>query len=125
MDGLQAHTQALKTSRGPLREEYLKPRWRRQRLGLFHAQEHVIERSIRRWLDQDTNACLYFQRMGESMQRPQELCSWKDREALPLIGEEYRQRYKLVNERLLKGRKRLHRAAEYRRGIDGRARDNP
>ncbi|KAJ9526575.1 hypothetical protein QJQ45_017667 [Haematococcus lacustris] len=35
-----------------------------------------------RWLDRDTNPCLNFQRMGESMQRPLELCSWKDREAL-------------------------------------------
>ncbi|KAJ9506195.1 hypothetical protein QJQ45_000745 [Haematococcus lacustris] len=53
--------------------------------------------------------------MGEIMQRPLELCSWKDREALPPTGEEYHQRYKLVNDRLPKGRQRLHRAAEYRR----------
>ncbi|KAJ9526492.1 hypothetical protein QJQ45_009968 [Haematococcus lacustris] len=77
-----------------------------------------------RWLDRDTNACFNFQRIGESMQRPLELCSWKDREALPPVGKEYQQGYKLVNDRLPKGRQRLHRAAEYRRGIDGRARND-
>ncbi|KAJ9511987.1 hypothetical protein QJQ45_004398 [Haematococcus lacustris] len=77
-----------------------------------------------RWLDQDTNPCLNFQRIGESMQRPLELCSWTDLEALPPVGKEYQQRYKLVNDRLLKVRQRLHRAAEYRRGIDGRAHNN-
>ncbi|KAJ9525347.1 hypothetical protein QJQ45_003246 [Haematococcus lacustris] len=66
-----------------------------------------------RWLDHDTNGCLNLQRIGESMQRPLELCSWKDLEALPLVGEEYQQGYKRVN-----------RAAEYRRGIDGRARNS-
>ncbi|KAJ9517279.1 hypothetical protein QJQ45_009181 [Haematococcus lacustris] len=76
------------------------------------------------WLDRDTNPCLNFQRIGESKQRPIELCSWTDLEALPPIGKEYHQRYKLVNDRLPKARQRLHRAAEYRRGIDGRARNN-
>ncbi|KAJ9515689.1 hypothetical protein QJQ45_002670 [Haematococcus lacustris] len=64
------------------------------------------------------------QRIGESTQRPLELCSWKDREALPSVGKEYQQGYKRVNDRLPKVRQRLHRAAEYRRGIDGRARNN-
>ncbi|KAJ9508458.1 hypothetical protein QJQ45_011990 [Haematococcus lacustris] len=77
-----------------------------------------------RWLDRDTNPCLNFQRIGESMQRPLELCSWTDLRALPPVGKEYQQRYKLVNDRLPKVRQRLHRAAEYRRGIDGRARNN-
>ncbi|KAJ9527122.1 hypothetical protein QJQ45_025170, partial [Haematococcus lacustris] len=77
-----------------------------------------------RWLDRDTNGCLNLQRIGESRQRPIELCRWDDLEALPPIGKEYQQRYKLVNDRLPKGRQRLHRAAEYRRGIDGRARNN-
>ncbi|KAJ9509947.1 hypothetical protein QJQ45_011454 [Haematococcus lacustris] len=77
-----------------------------------------------RWLDRDTNGCLNMQRIGESMQRPIELCSWKDLEALPTVGKEYQQGYKLVNDRLPKVRQRLHRAAEYRRGIDGRARNN-
>ncbi|KAJ9506825.1 hypothetical protein QJQ45_030410 [Haematococcus lacustris] len=77
-----------------------------------------------RWLDRDTNGCLNLQRIGESMQRPIELCQWDDLEALPAIGEEYQQRYKLVNDRLPKGRQWLHRAAEYRRGIVGRARNN-
>ncbi|KAJ9532133.1 hypothetical protein QJQ45_003849 [Haematococcus lacustris] len=77
-----------------------------------------------RWLDRDTNPCLNFQRIGESKQRPLELCSWTDRGALPPIGKEYQQGYKLVNDRLPKVRQRLHRAAEYRRGIDGRARNN-
>ncbi|KAJ9530338.1 hypothetical protein QJQ45_000689 [Haematococcus lacustris] len=77
-----------------------------------------------RWLDRDTNGCLNLQRIGESRQRPIELCSWDDLEALPPIGKEYQQRYKRVNDRLPKGRQWLHRAAEYRRGIDGRARNN-
>ncbi|KAJ9523627.1 hypothetical protein QJQ45_007295 [Haematococcus lacustris] len=77
-----------------------------------------------RWLDRDTNPCLNFQRIGESKQRPLELCSWKDREALPPVGKEYQQGYKRVNDRLPKVKQRLHRAAEYRRGIDGRARNN-
>ncbi|KAJ9510611.1 hypothetical protein QJQ45_027485 [Haematococcus lacustris] len=57
-----------------------------------------------RWLDRDTNGCLNLQRIGESRQRPIELCRWDDLEALPPIGEEYQQRYKLVNDRLPKGR---------------------
>ncbi|KAJ9534105.1 hypothetical protein QJQ45_002096 [Haematococcus lacustris] len=77
-----------------------------------------------RWLDRDTNGCLNLQRIGESKQRPIELCQWDDLEALPAIGEEYQQGYKRVNDRLPKGRQWLHRAAEYRRGIDGRARNN-
>ncbi|KAJ9518363.1 hypothetical protein QJQ45_010298 [Haematococcus lacustris] len=54
------------------------------------------------WLDRDTNPCLNSQRIGESKQRPLELCSWKDLEALPTVGKEYHQRYKLVNDRLPK-----------------------
>ncbi|KAJ9513201.1 hypothetical protein QJQ45_029311 [Haematococcus lacustris] len=54
------------------------------------------------WLDRDTNACFNFQRIGESTQRPLELCSWKDREALPPVGKEYQQGYKRVNDRLPK-----------------------
>ncbi|KAJ9516296.1 hypothetical protein QJQ45_001081 [Haematococcus lacustris] len=77
-----------------------------------------------RWLDRDTNPCLNFLRIGESKQRPLELCSWTDLKALPPVGKEYQQGYKLVNDRLPKVRQRLHRAAEYRRGIDGRARNN-
>ncbi|KAJ9507927.1 hypothetical protein QJQ45_021274, partial [Haematococcus lacustris] len=77
-----------------------------------------------RWLDRDTNGCLNLQRIGESRQRPIELCQWDDLEALPPVGSEYQQRYKRVNDRLPKGRQWLHRAAEYRRGIDGRARNN-
>ncbi|KAJ9526304.1 hypothetical protein QJQ45_009810 [Haematococcus lacustris] len=64
------------------------------------------------------------QRIGESRQHPIELCRWDDLEALPPIGKEYQQGYKLVNDRLPKGKQWLHRAAEYRRGIDGRARNN-
>ncbi|KAJ9504741.1 hypothetical protein QJQ45_009811 [Haematococcus lacustris] len=77
-----------------------------------------------RWLDRDTNGCLNLQRIGESRQRPIELCIWDHLEALPPIGKEYQQGYKLVNDRLPKGKQWLHRAAEYRRGIDGRARNN-
>ncbi|KAJ9510165.1 hypothetical protein QJQ45_015641, partial [Haematococcus lacustris] len=36
-----------------------------------------------RWLDRDTNGCLNLQRIGESKQRPLELCQWDDLEALP------------------------------------------
>ncbi|KAJ9533357.1 hypothetical protein QJQ45_026405, partial [Haematococcus lacustris] len=235
LDGLQAHILALKATWDPLWEEYLKPRWRRQRLALHHAQERIIEGFCKKvvngmkWVsrqhyhqergvavflgagnfsqsgwkagavragfrkvveqpsrpstdprpdrlvivdefrtsrvnssvharqpcpapsrspgpapcpaptwpsattpgppmgqvaDRDTNPCLNFQRIGESKQRPLELCSWKDLDALAPIGKEYHQRYKLVNDRLPKVRQRLHRAAEYRRGIDGRARNN-
>ncbi|KAJ9522368.1 hypothetical protein QJQ45_008163 [Haematococcus lacustris] len=77
-----------------------------------------------RWLDRDTNCCLHFPRIGESMQRPLELSRYEDLEALTSIGKEYQQGYKRVNERLPKGKQRLHRAAKYRRGIDGRARNN-
>ncbi|KAJ9517178.1 hypothetical protein QJQ45_009050 [Haematococcus lacustris] len=56
-----------------------------------------------RWLDQDTNGYRNFQRIGESMQHPLELCSYEGLEALPPIGKEYRQRYKRVNDRLPKG----------------------
>ncbi|KAJ9509074.1 hypothetical protein QJQ45_001566 [Haematococcus lacustris] len=77
-----------------------------------------------RWLDRDTNPCLNFQRIGESKQRPLELCSYEGLMALPPVGKEYQQGYKRVNDRLPKVKQRLHRAAEYRRGIDGRARNN-
>ncbi|GFH30351.1 hypothetical protein HaLaN_29186 [Haematococcus lacustris] len=77
-----------------------------------------------RWLDRDTNGCLNLQRIGESRQRPIELCQWDDLEVLPPIGTEYQQGYKLVNDRLPKVRQRLHLAAEYRWGIDGRAPNN-
>ncbi|KAJ9510699.1 hypothetical protein QJQ45_027671 [Haematococcus lacustris] len=63
-------------------------------------------------------------RIGASMQRPLELCQWEDLEALPPIGNEYQQGYKRVNDRLPKDRQRLHRAAEYRQGMDGRAHNN-
>ncbi|KAJ9521716.1 hypothetical protein QJQ45_015360, partial [Haematococcus lacustris] len=162
LDSLQAHVLALKATWDPLWEEYLKPRWRRQRLALHHAQERIIEAFCKkallaqeppaqhppppaqapppppaqapplpaapgpapppqappggRWLDRDTNACLNFQRIGESKQRPIELCQWDDLEALPPVGKEYQQGYKRVNDRLPKDRQRLHRAAEYRRG---------
>ncbi|KAJ9526423.1 hypothetical protein QJQ45_009890 [Haematococcus lacustris] len=63
-------------------------------------------------------------RSRESVQRPLELCSYEGLETLPPVGKEYQQRYKLVSDRLPEDRQRLHRAAEYRRGIDGRARNN-
>ncbi|KAJ9526380.1 hypothetical protein QJQ45_009865 [Haematococcus lacustris] len=59
-------------------------------------------RFIKWWLDRDTNACLNFQRIGESKQRPLELCRWDDLEALPPVGKEYQQGYKRVNDRLPK-----------------------
>ncbi|KAJ9505343.1 hypothetical protein QJQ45_012102 [Haematococcus lacustris] len=55
-----------------------------------------------RWLDRDTNPCLNFQRIGESMQHPLELCSYKGLETLPTIGTEYQQGFKRVNDWLPK-----------------------
>ncbi|KAJ9531106.1 hypothetical protein QJQ45_000896 [Haematococcus lacustris] len=143
LDGLHAHILALKATWDLLWEEYLKPRWRRQRLVLNHAQERAqppppaqdqppaqpppgpVPRPQAppwgRWLDRDTNPCLNFQRIGESKQRPLELCSYEGLMALPPLGKEYQQGYKRLNDRLPKVKQRLHRAAEYRRGIDGRA----
>ncbi|KAJ9509659.1 hypothetical protein QJQ45_011328 [Haematococcus lacustris] len=63
------------------------------------------------------------------MQRPLELCNYEGLEALPPIGKEYEQGYKRVNDRLPKGRQRLHRAAEHRRAsydsLAGRPSDQP
>ncbi|KAJ9521863.1 hypothetical protein QJQ45_024729 [Haematococcus lacustris] len=55
-----------------------------------------------RWLDRDTNRCLNLQRIGESMQRPLELCSYEGLEALPDPGKECQQGYKRVKDRLPK-----------------------
>ncbi|KAJ9529686.1 hypothetical protein QJQ45_014473, partial [Haematococcus lacustris] len=63
-----------------------------------------------RWLDRDTNGCLNLQRIGESRQRPIELCRWDDLEALSLIGKEYQQGYKLVNDR-------VHSVAEFEQEV--------
>ncbi|KAJ9520718.1 hypothetical protein QJQ45_007577 [Haematococcus lacustris] len=142
LDSLQARILALEATWDARWEEYLKPRWRRQRSGLYHAKTGLGLQTgypqqagspsgwyaqpgasgivipppqgppWGRWLDRDTNGCLNFQCIGESMQRLLKLCSWKDREALPPFGEEYQQGYKLVNDRLPKGRQRLLRAAE-------------
>ncbi|KAJ9508317.1 hypothetical protein QJQ45_011827 [Haematococcus lacustris] len=90
----------------------------------FACQARPLTRLLLWWLDRDTNRCLNLQRIGESRQFPIELCQWDDLEALPAMGEEYQQGYKRVNDRLPKGRQWLPRAAEYRRGIDGRARNN-
>ncbi|KAJ9505427.1 hypothetical protein QJQ45_009483 [Haematococcus lacustris] len=76
------------------------------------------------WPSATTPGSLMGQRIGESMQRPLELCSYEGLEALPPIGKENQQGYKRVNDRLPKVKQRLHRAAEYRRGIDGQARNN-
>ncbi|KAJ9531387.1 hypothetical protein QJQ45_006909 [Haematococcus lacustris] len=111
LDGLHANILALKATWDLLWEEYLKPRWRRQRLGLHHAQERVIEAFCKK-------------RIGENKQRPLELCSYEGLMALPPIGKEYQQGYKRLNDRRPKVKQRLHRAAEFRRGIDGRARNN-
>ncbi|KAJ9525933.1 hypothetical protein QJQ45_009409 [Haematococcus lacustris] len=61
----------------------------------------------------------------ERMQFPLDLGKWKDLESLPPVGKEYQQRYKLVDDRLPKGRQRLHRVAEYQRGIDSRLTHRP
>ncbi|KAJ9533779.1 hypothetical protein QJQ45_026863 [Haematococcus lacustris] len=53
------------------------------------APKAQVQQPVAQWLDRATNPCLNFQRIGESKQRPLELCSWKDLEALPPIGEEY------------------------------------
>ncbi|GFH09415.1 hypothetical protein HaLaN_04547, partial [Haematococcus lacustris] len=70
---------------------------RQQQRRSLDAQREQQRRSI-----EQQRRSLEFQRIGESMQRPLELCGWKDREALPPIGKEYQQGYKLVNDRLPK-----------------------
>ncbi|KAJ9522184.1 hypothetical protein QJQ45_005239 [Haematococcus lacustris] len=55
---------------------------------------------------------------------PLELCQWEGLAALPPVGDKYQQHYELVKDRLPKGKQRLHRAAEYRRGLEARARNN-
>ncbi|KAJ9510734.1 hypothetical protein QJQ45_027632 [Haematococcus lacustris] len=45
-----------------------------------------------------------------------ELSRYEGLEALPPVGKEYQQGYKLVNDRLPRGRQRLQRAAGYRWG---------
>ncbi|KAJ9532369.1 hypothetical protein QJQ45_010446 [Haematococcus lacustris] len=50
LGALHAHILALKATWDPLWEEYLKPRWRRQRLALHHAQERVIKGSCKKAL---------------------------------------------------------------------------
>ncbi|KAJ9509521.1 hypothetical protein QJQ45_001965 [Haematococcus lacustris] len=82
---------------------------------LPHLTQLLRPTSWGRWLDRDTNPCLNFQRIGESMQRPLEL--YEGLMALPPIGKEYQQGYKLVHDRLPKVKQRLHRAAEYRRAL--------
>ncbi|KAJ9526300.1 hypothetical protein QJQ45_009788 [Haematococcus lacustris] len=114
---------------GAMRAGFLKVVEQPSRPGLARPDRLVIVDEFRTsrfssWLDRDTNPCLNFQRTGESMQRPLELCSYEGLMALPPIGKEYQQGYKRVNDRLPKVKRRLHRAAEYRRGIDGRARNN-
>ncbi|KAJ9520738.1 hypothetical protein QJQ45_007599 [Haematococcus lacustris] len=42
-----------------------------------------------RWLDQDCNAALNMQRIGESRWRPLELCYWPEQGALPAKGKGY------------------------------------
>ncbi|KAJ9508805.1 hypothetical protein QJQ45_028118 [Haematococcus lacustris] len=74
-------------------------------VGCVHACMHACRQQAPpwgRWLDRDTNPCRNFQRIGESKQRPLELCSWKDLEALPPVGKENQQGYELVNDRLPK-----------------------
>ncbi|KAJ9533894.1 hypothetical protein QJQ45_026979 [Haematococcus lacustris] len=51
--------------------------------------------------------------MGESVQQPLELCHWEGLEALPALGKENQQGYKLVNDRLPKGRQSLANCASY------------
>ncbi|GFH25904.1 hypothetical protein HaLaN_23947 [Haematococcus lacustris] len=148
LDSLEAHTQAPKATWGPLWEEYLSlapaserviegsckkhcelhlPRDRPRPVDLVPPAGQVNQRLAPpwgRWLDRDINGCLNFHSIGESMQRPLELCRYEGLDALPPVGKEYQQRYKLVHDRVPKGRQRVHRAAEYRRGIGGRARNN-
>ncbi|KAJ9527745.1 hypothetical protein QJQ45_000412 [Haematococcus lacustris] len=56
LGGLHAHVLALKATWDALWEEYLKPRWRRQRLALHHAQERVIEAFCKKLLDRTYSA---------------------------------------------------------------------
>ncbi|KAJ9505315.1 hypothetical protein QJQ45_030003 [Haematococcus lacustris] len=180
LGGLHAHVLALKATWDALWEEYLKPRWRRQRLALHHAQERIIEgfckkraasarvggakavrEGFRKVVEQPSRPStdarpdrlvivdeFRTSRVSSSVHarqpcelhlpddrpRPEgwippagqvnqrlvrpvgpavvpsahwgehalELCSWKDREALPPVGKEYQQGYKRVNDRLPK-----------------------
>ncbi|KAJ9519547.1 hypothetical protein QJQ45_000636 [Haematococcus lacustris] len=69
-----------------------------------------------RWLDWDTIPCLNVQRIGEGVQRPMDLGSWK--ESQPAPGKEYQQRYKLVNDCLPKGRQRILYAINVNRRLE-------
>ncbi|KAJ9505755.1 hypothetical protein QJQ45_028243 [Haematococcus lacustris] len=40
-----------------------------------------------RWLDRDTDGCMNLQCIGESLQRPIELCQWDNLEALPTVAD--------------------------------------
>ncbi|KAJ9526558.1 hypothetical protein QJQ45_017673 [Haematococcus lacustris] len=51
LGGLHAHVLALKATWDALWEEYLNPRWRRQRLALHHAQERIIESFCKKSLE--------------------------------------------------------------------------
>ncbi|GFH31795.1 uncharacterized protein HaLaN_30908 [Haematococcus lacustris] len=100
-------------------EVYLDPKWARQRLRLYGAQDRTLEQffkkleedmaevsmerhgrakqlvvffgaaGIGRWLDRDCNAALNMQRIGESKWRPVELCYWLEQGKLPAKGKEY------------------------------------
>ncbi|KAJ9510794.1 hypothetical protein QJQ45_027576, partial [Haematococcus lacustris] len=100
LDALHAHILALKATWDPLWEEYLKPRWRRQRVVEQPSRPSTEPRPDRLVIVDEFRTS---RRIGESKQRPLELCSWTDLRALPPVGKEYQQRYKLVNDRLPQG----------------------
>ncbi|GFH09162.1 hypothetical protein HaLaN_04259 [Haematococcus lacustris] len=94
-------------------EVYLDPKWARQRLRLYGAQDPKRSKRAKaepaaepnkgkgkaakskpapqpgRWLDRDCNAALNMQRIGESKWRPLELCFWPEQGKLPAKGKEY------------------------------------
>ncbi|KAJ9509735.1 hypothetical protein QJQ45_011267 [Haematococcus lacustris] len=91
----QAATQAAASEPGPITPP---PAKRSKRTKAEQAAEPTQP-------TQPTKACsatdaLNFQCIGESMQRPLELCSWMDRESLPPIGKEYQQGYKLLEKEM-------------------------
>ncbi|KAJ9505453.1 hypothetical protein QJQ45_028713, partial [Haematococcus lacustris] len=82
---------------GQVEQRLLRPAWSQQRnqpvRGLMWCPGKAAKAKPApqpgRWLDQDCNAALNMQRIGESRWRPLELCYWPDQGALPAKGKEY------------------------------------
>ncbi|KAJ9514745.1 hypothetical protein QJQ45_028523 [Haematococcus lacustris] len=71
---------------GAVWEVNLDPKWARQRLRLFKAQDRAKKMRVGR---QVSGKGLNMQRNGESRWRPLELCRWPDLPEVPAKGKEY------------------------------------